>query len=66
MIGNRILHLTLFTVALLIIGVALFLFYFVVSLTAGIIAGVVVAALIVVLWVALPASVLRRERTKGD
>jgi hypothetical protein len=66
MIGNRILHLTLFTVALLIIGVALFLFYFVVSLTAGIIAAVVVAALIVVLWVALPANVLRRERTKED
>jgi hypothetical protein len=62
MIGNRILRMTLVTVALLIIGVALFLFYFVVSLVAGIIAGAVVAAVIVVMWVALPWRVLRVNR----
>lgn len=62
MIGNRILRTTLVTVALLIIGVALFLFYFVISLTAGIIAAVVVAVIIIVLWVALPLRVLRANR----
>lgn len=61
LIGNRILRLTLVAIALLIIGVALFLFYFVVSLAAGIIAGAVAAALIVVLWVVLPVDVLRRD-----
>lgn len=61
LIGNRILRLTLVAIALLIIGVALFLFYFVVSLAAGIIAAAVAAALIVVLWVVLPVDVLRRD-----
>ncbi|GAA4172955.1 DUF6328 family protein [Gryllotalpicola koreensis] len=61
LIGNRILRFALVAVALLIIGVALFLFYFVVSLTAGIIAAVVVALMIIGLWVFLPISVRRRE-----
>jgi len=65
LIGNRILRVTLVSVALLIVGVALFLFYFVVSLTAGVIAAIVVAVVIIGLWVALPLDVLRREKARG-
>jgi hypothetical protein len=61
LISNRILRVTLFAVALLIVGVALFLFYFVISLTAGIVAAAVAAVVIIGLWVALPLDVLRRE-----
>jgi len=61
LIGSRILRVTLVAIALLIVGVALFLFYFVVSLAAGIIAAAVAAAMIIVLWVLLPVDVLRRD-----
>ena len=61
-IGNRILHVDLIAVALLIIGVALFLFYFVLSLTAGIVAAVAVTIVIICLWGLLPLGVLRRDR----
>jgi uncharacterized BrkB/YihY/UPF0761 family membrane protein len=64
LIGNRMLRVTLITVALLIIGVALFLFYFVVSLPAGIIAAGVVTLVIIGLWVVLPIDVLRREASR--
>ena len=62
LMGNRILRVTLIAVGLLIVGVALFLFYFVVSLTAGIIAGAIMIVVIAALWVLLPLDVLRRER----
>ena len=62
LIGNRILRVTLFAVALLIVGVALFLFYFVLSLAAGIIAAAVTTVMLMGLWVLLPLDVLRRER----
>lgn len=65
LIGNRILRVTLIAVAVLIIGVALFLFYFVISLRAGIIAAGSVAVLIIALWVLLPLDVLRRERLRS-
>lgn len=65
LIGNRILRVNLIAVALLIVGVALFLFYFVVSLPAGIIAAVVVALAIIGLWVWLPIDVRRRERGRA-
>ncbi|MFC4244702.1 DUF6328 family protein [Gryllotalpicola reticulitermitis] len=65
LIANRILRVTLIAVALLIVGVALFLFYFVLSLTAGIIAAALVALLIIGLWVMLPIDVLRREAAAG-
>jgi len=61
LIGSRILRMTLVAIGLLIIGVALFLFYFVVSLAAGIIAAAVAAVMIIVLWVLLPVDVLRRD-----
>jgi len=62
LIGNRILRATLIVVGLLIIGVTVFVFYFVVSLRAGLIAGLVVLAAVIVLWMWLPLDVLRRER----
>jgi len=65
LIANRILRVTLIAVALLIVGVALFLFYFVLSLTAGIIAAAVTGALLVGLWVLLPLAALRHERELG-
>jgi hypothetical protein len=62
LIGNRILRATLIAVGLLIIGVTVFVFSFVVSLRAGLVAGLVVLAAVVVLWLWLPLDVLRRER----
>jgi small-conductance mechanosensitive channel len=60
LIGNRILRITLIIVAVLIVGVALFLFYFVVSLAAGIVAASVTGVILIALWVLLPLVVLRR------
>ena len=62
LIGNRILRVTLIAVGLLIVGVVLFVFYFVTGLWAAVIAAAVIAAVIVVLWMRLPVDVLRRER----
>lgn len=62
LIANSILRITLITVAVLIVGVALFLFYFVVSLGAGILAAALTGFLLICLWVLLPLDVLRRER----
>ncbi|HEY0246712.1 MAG TPA: DUF6328 family protein [Gryllotalpicola sp.] len=63
LLGNRILRAALVAVALLIVGVVLFLFDFVLSLTAGIIAGGVTALVIVGLWILLPLGVLRAGRS---
>lgn len=65
LIANRILRVTLIAVAVLIVGVALFLFYFVLSLGAGIIAAAVTGVMLIGLWVVLPLDVLRRERLAG-
>jgi hypothetical protein len=62
LIANRILRVTLIVVALLIVGVALFLFYFVVSLAAGVVAAAITGVILIVLWILVPLDVLRRER----
>lgn len=60
-IGNAILRVNLTTVALLIVGVVLFLFYFVAGFTAGIVAGIVAILVLSALWVLLPFEVLRES-----
>ncbi len=57
LIGNRILRAALVAVALLIVGVVLFVFDFVVGFTAGMVAGGITALVLAALWVLLPLGV---------
>ncbi|MEN2742490.1 DUF6328 family protein [Microbacterium sp. X-17] len=60
--GQIMLVIALITVSLLIVGVVAFVFDVVVGLTAGWIAGVVLALLIGVLWITVPIGI----RTRWD
>jgi hypothetical protein len=66
LIGNRVLRAALAAVALLIVGVVLFIFDFVVGFWAGLIAGAVAAVVLGMLWVALPLDVLRHGPSAVD
>ncbi|MCJ1706800.1 DUF6328 family protein [Microbacterium sp. VKM Ac-2923] len=58
--GHNALRAALALVSLLLVGVVVFVFDVVVSLVAAIAAGVVLGAVILVLWVVVPMSVRRR------
>ena len=55
--GNILLKLTLACVGLILVATTLFIFAVVVSTTAGIIAGAVTLAAVVVLWIAVPFGI---------
>jgi len=63
--GHLALLTSLLTVSLLLVGVVAFVFDVVVSGTASWIAGAVLSAVIVVLWVAVPLAVRTRRRRGG-
>lgn len=60
--GHDALRGALALVSLLLVGVVVFVFDVVVSLTAAITAGIVLSAVILVLWVVLPVFVRRRGK----
>ncbi|WP_022880712.1 DUF6328 family protein [Gryllotalpicola ginsengisoli] len=66
LIGNRILRANLIAVALLVVGVVLFVFDFVVGFWAGFVAGVVAALVVAALWVLLPFDVRRHGPAEVD
>lgn len=60
--GHNCLRGALALVSVLLVGVVVFVFDVVVSLTAALAAGVVLGLIILVLWVVVPVSVRRRAR----
>jgi hypothetical protein len=60
-IGHLLLRATLLTVAALMVGVVLLIFDVVVGRTAGLVAGALAAAVLILLWVVLPLAFRRRS-----